>query len=97
MTNHLHNFQLYKYSVLISSILLSACGGSSDSSSSNTAKDQDALYQVYFQERSMSYQIYEDFFGLSQYPIHDGKISFKNSNQVLNQYVVNAEKLFQPT
>ncbi len=97
MTNHLHNFQLYKYSALISSILLSACGGGSDSSSSNTAKDQDALYQVYFQERSMSYQIYEDFFGLSQYPIHDGKINFKNSNQVLNQYVVNAEKLFQPT
>lgn len=97
MTNHLHNFQLYKYSALISSILLSACGGGSDSSSSNTAKDQDALYQVYFQERSMSYQIYEDFFGLSQYPIHDGKLSFKNSNQVLNQYVVNAEKLFQPT
>ncbi|QWZ59979.1 hypothetical protein I6L28_15590 [Acinetobacter pittii] len=83
---------------ITSTLVLTACGGSSDQNSyeqaENNLEKEDKIYQVYYQPSDISSGIYSDSFEIAQYPIKNNEIFFaKSHNQPLETEVLTEKKI----
>ncbi|ETR95549.1 hypothetical protein [Acinetobacter lactucae] len=83
---------------ITSTLVLTACGGSSDQNTSEQAENnlekEDKIYQVYYQPSDISSGIYSDSFEIAQYPIKNNEIFFaKSHNQPLETEVLTEKKI----
>lgn len=88
-----------KLLVLSSSVALTACGGSGESSETQPNTDphkEDAMYQIYYQRPNIFLNIIADSFEITKYSIKNDEIFFaKSHNQPLEHRMLTESKILE--